>query len=282
MSRRMRAPRLPAWFNPRAYDEAERMDAGDWLLNLCLRRWLHDDTNEVIEGYVRERPIWRRGIPDHMPDLRTLLALFAEDAPSDVRAAIETGAVRTGIDPLTVHALYSFEERLSDELREAGRRLQTSRPLQVKDAPSDFWGRLDDAFKPQMVHRFVRIDLSLPDDVLHADLQRYLTAERARLAELGGPQPYREAAALPVKAHSLRTLANLRLLPYLDLDRWQRIEGLGLTFNTLRELAECDKERADELKARAAHTLSQMKLHAWFARLDRSVSLRPRTRVKRG
>lgn len=258
------------------------MDAGDWLLNLCLRRWLHSDPNKEIEWYLRERPIWRRGVPDHMTDLCTLLALFAEDAPRDVREAIETGAVRTGIDPLTVHALYSFEERLRDDLREAGRRLQTSRPLQMKDAPADFWGKLDDAFQPQMVHRFVRIDLSLPDDVLYADLQRFLIAERARLAALGGPQPYREAAALRVNAHALRTLANLRLLPYLDLDRWQRIERVGLTFNTLRELAECDKERADELKDYAARALSQMKLHAWFARLDRSVSLRPRARVKRG
>ena len=52
----------------------------------------------------------------------------------------------------------------------------------------------------QMVNRFVRVDLSLPDDVLRADFDEFLAAERRSLAQIGGEQPYREAARLKLKA----------------------------------------------------------------------------------
>ncbi|RYH22572.1 MAG: hypothetical protein EON54_25225 [Alcaligenaceae bacterium] len=124
-----------------------------------------------------------------------------------------------------------------------------------------------------MVSRFVRIDLSLPDDVLRADLDSFLLSERRRLAAMGGEQPYREAARLKLKAHELRTLANIGLLQFLDLNRWQRVQGLHLSFYAVREMAGVvDRSRESELRRRVDLTLQQLQLHAWFARLDRSGS----------
>jgi hypothetical protein len=260
------------------------MDAGDWLLNLCVRRWLHANPNAEIEDFIRQRPIMQRGDQALMSDMRAILAPLYSDAPADLFEAMRSGSVRSGVEPLSVQAFYLFEKRLPEELRQAGAAFEPGM-TRKSDVPAAFSGSLDDAFGTgprgaggQMTGRFVRVDLSLPDDVLHADLQRFLKAERRRLARLGGPQPYRESAGLKAKAHSLRTLATLRLLQFLDLDRWQRSEGLGLRFNTLRELADCDKDREDELQRYVARTQSQMKLHAWFARLDRSVSVTQRRR----
>ena len=124
-----------------------------------------------------------------------------------------------------------------------------------------------------MVNRFLRIDLSMPDDVLHADLDRYLKAERHRIGNLGGPQPYREGARIKRKAHDLATLAGLGLLQFLDLDRWQRAAGLALSANAVRNLACLDRERSKELLERVADVCDSFRLHAWFARLERSAAI---------
>ena len=121
-----------------------------------------------------------------------------------------------------------------------------------------------------MVSRFVRINLSLPDDVLRADLDAFLASERQSLAKMGGEQPYREAAGLKLKAHELRTLSKVGLLQFLDLDRWQRAQGLDLSLYAVREMADVvDRSRESELRHRVRLTLNQFQLHAWFARLDR-------------
>lgn len=188
--------------------------------------------------------------------------------PSDVWNALRTGKVRSGIEPLSVGALYVVEKMLSDEIRARGVRLQGGDHSAT--GPRAFAGRLDHAFPSQMVSRFVRIDLSLPDDVLRADLDHFLATDRRSLAEVGGEQPYREAARLKLKAHELRTLAKVGLLQFLDLDRWQRAEGLNLSLYAVREMAGVvDRSREAELRRRVTLTLNQLQLHAWFARLDR-------------
>ena len=54
-------PKLPTWFDPAAYASAEELDAGDWLLNLTLRRWLHDEPNPQTEAALRlAGPVLRR------------------------------------------------------------------------------------------------------------------------------------------------------------------------------------------------------------------------------
>lgn len=298
-----RTPKRPAWFDPNAYAVAEELDAGDWLLNLTLRRWLHDEPSPQVEDALRRAgPVLRRTDTSqikamHLADRHRWLATFSSadfgddlealfeetnrpSLPSDVRGALRTGAVTSGVKPLRVDEMYLFERRLPDEVRKAGVAFKPGDSAVLH--PPAFGGNLDDAFgagpEHQMTGRFVRLDLTLPDDVLHADLSRYLAAERRRLEAMGGRQPYREAARLKLKAHDLRTLANLHLLEFLDLDRWQRREGLGLRASAVREMADVGRSREAELRRRVDLTLNQMQLHAWFARLDRSENAAPRKR----
>ena len=300
MAGKKQTPPAPSWYRPDAYRVASTIDAGDWLLNLALRSWLYREPNERTEAALRSvGPVLRRGddaqIKEmHLADVHRWVYTFRGDQwddpwdaieeacgrpalPSDVWEALRTGRVRSGIEPLNVTALYAFERMLPEGIRAAGSRFKPTDSLGIY--PKAFSGRLDDAFQPQMVERFVRIDLAKPDDVLLADLRLYLSAERQRLAALGGEQPYREAARLKLKAHDLRTLATVGLLEFLDLDRWQQAEGMELSFYAVREMAGViERAREPELRRRVDLSLQQMQLHAWFARLERSTKASPRGR----
>ncbi len=287
-----RTPSAPGWYERDAYRAAEELDVGDWLLNLSVRRWLHSDPKPQTEAALRAAgPVLRRSDGHqikrmHIADAHRWVNSFSssewEDPfqaldeacerpqlPPDIWNALRFGKVRSGIDPLSVGALYAFEKMLPDDVRARGVRLQNGGLSAT--GPRAFAGRLDHAFSPQMVSRFVRIDLSLPNDVLRADLDVFLASERQSLAQIGGEQPYREAAGLKLKAHELRTLSKVGLLQFLDLDRWQRAEGLNLSLYAVREMADVvDRSRESELRHRVQLTLNPFQLHAWFARLDRS------------
>ncbi|CAN7217107.1 hypothetical protein [Acidovorax sp. Leaf78] len=291
MTGKKRTPHPPEWYAPDAYRSAELLDAEDWLLNLTLRCWLHRDAQPRTEEALRQAgPVLQRKNDSqikqmHLADIHRWVYSFDwskwndpheafEDAcerpslPSDVWTSLRAGAVPSGIEPLSVSALYVFENMLPDEIRARGRRMQGG-DYSAKGPPA-FAGRLDDAFPQPMVNRFVRIDLSLSDDVLRADLDAFLSAERRGLASIGGEQPYREAARLKLKVHNLLTLAKIGLLQFLDLDRWQRAQGLDLSLYAVREMAGVvDRSRESELRHRVNLTLNQMQLHAWFARLQR-------------
>jgi len=213
------APTAPAWFRPDAYDAAANLDAGDWLLNLTLRRWLHAEPNPATEDALRQvGPVLKRGDAAqvramHLADVHRWIDSFhseewggdafapfeeacrRQQQPSDVWGALRTGRVGDGIIALRAADVQIVGRRLAEEEADARRTL---------------------------VGRVVRLDLALPDDVLMADLQRYLKRERHRLAAIGGEQPYREGARIKAKPapRTLATFATLRLLAYLDLARW--------------------------------------------------------------
>lgn len=286
-----RTPSPPKWYVRDAYRPAEHLDVGDWLLNLSVRRWLDNKSQPQTEAALRAAgPVLRRTDAQqiklmHVADIHRWVYSFGSSdwddpfrafdearerpqLPPDVWNALRYGKVRTGIDPLSVGALYAFEKMLPEDVRVRGVRLQNGDHSAT--GPKAFAGRLDHAFSSQMVERFVRVDLSLPDDVLRADLDAFLVSERKSLAQIDGEQPYRDAAGLKLKAHELRTLSKLGLLQFLDLDRWQRAQGLNLSLYAVREMADVvDRSRESELRQRVQLTLNQFQLHAWFARLDR-------------
>lgn len=300
MAGKKRTPAPPKWYDAGAYRSAEDLDSGDWLLNLTLRCWLHRHVQPETEDALRDAgPVLRRNDNAqikrmHLADVHRWVYSFGSSEwdnplealdeachrpslPSDVWNSLRTGKVRSGIEPLSVGALYVVEKMLPDEVRARGVRLQGGD--RSATGPRAFSGRLDHAFPTQMVSRFVRVDLSLPDDVLRADLDDFLATERRSLAEIGdGEQPYREAARLKLKVHELRTLAKVGLLQFLDLDRWQRQEGSNLSLYAVREMAGVvDRSREAELRQRVKLTLNQLQLHAWFARLDRGGGRRRRS-----
>ncbi len=305
MAGKKQTPARPAWFTLEDYEPATTLDAGDWLLNLTLRRWLHDEPNHQTEDALRKvGPVLRRNDAEqmkalHLADCHQWVysfnscewddvfsahqeAVSRPAMPGDVLDALKRGRIRSGVRPLGVTEMYAFERRLPDAVRKAGATFLPGDSL--SRYPGAFGGNLDDAFGPapthQMTGRFLRVDLTLPDDVLHADLAHYLATERLRLQKMGGPQPYREAARLKLKPgrNSLQTFAQDGLLPFLDLDRWQRAEGRKLSFYSVREMAGVDKSRESGLRQRVALALNQMRLHAWFARLERSVKATARAR----
>lgn len=299
MAGKKRTPAPPEWYVPEAYRSAEELDAGDWLLNLTLRRWLHREALSQTEDALRRAgPVLRRGDDPqirkmHLTDVHRWVYSFGSNEwddpfeafdqacqrpslPPDVWTALRTGRVPSGIEPLSVSALYVFEKMLPEDIRARGVRLQGGDHSAT--GPAAFGGRLDHAFPSEMVNRFLRINLSLPDDVLRADLDEFLATERRSLEKKGGEQPYREAAHLKLKAHELRTLAKVGLLQFLDLDRWQRVQGLNLSLYAVREMAGVvDRSRESELHHRVKLTLNQFQLHAWFARLDRGGGRAKRT-----
>lgn len=62
MAGKKRTPAPPDWYVPETYRSAEDLDAGDWLLNLTLRRWLHGGAQPQTEDALRRTgPVLRRG-----------------------------------------------------------------------------------------------------------------------------------------------------------------------------------------------------------------------------
>lgn len=313
MAGKKRTPAAPDWFSADDYDAAATLDAGDWLLNLTLRCWLRNEPNPATEKALREvGPVLKRGDAAqiramHLADVHRWVAIFNasewgnpfaafDDAcrrpqlPPDVRHALLHGRTRDGIAPLGCVEMYTLERMLPDEIRAAGAKFKPTDNLARH--PRAFGGNLDDAFgdgpAKQMSGRFVRVDLAMPDDVLLADLQRYLKHERQRLAAMGDPQreySYREAARLKAKPapRTLATFAGLHLLAYLDLSRWaagepKKSHGARLSEYDLMALAGVASARRAELRGYARLAGHQMQLHALFARLDRSA----RRRATRG
>lgn len=310
MARTKSAPTAPAWFRPEAYDAAAPLDAGDWLLNLTLRCWLRNEPNPATEKALREvGPVLRRGDAAqvramHLADVHRWIGRFnasewggdpltphyeacqRPELPPDVWHALQHGRIGDGINPLGCVEMYTFERMLPDNIRAAGAKFKPGD--YAGQYPQAFNGTLDDAFgdgpAKQMLGRFVRVDLGLPDDVLIADLQRYLKHERQRLAAMGDPQreySYREAARLKAKPapRTLATFAGLHLLAYLDLSRWaagepKKSHGARLSEYDLMALAGVASARRAELREYARLAGHQMQLHALFARLDRSARRR--------
>jgi hypothetical protein len=302
----MTLPTAPTWFDADRYAPAAKMDRGDWLLNLCVRCRLHHEPDAHLEQSLRELgPVLRRAdlFPEKSigphgtaqieamlrggPAALSLVEFLDDLEPSHASSsygideARKTGAVKSGVRPVGVSELYWIEGKLPAEVRAYG---VENRPLTLKvhrNAPAAYLGTLNDAIAAgvgsHLLGRYVRIDVALPDAVLLADLQLWLTAERERLRQIGGPQPYREGSETRKKppAASFRALANMQLLPYLDLCRWNDAERVGLSMRALQEMA-CGsaEDRGAELRNYAALFMHPHHLQAWFALSERRAQRR--------
>lgn len=274
----------PDWFRLERYAAAADLDAGDWLLNLAARCWFGERPDPEAEELIRAEPVFRRDDPRHDLGLRHIAAGTQRGLPRLVREALDAGRVASGIKPVSVSELYYFEKRLPADVRAFGATFDPERtaPMRAALSPPAFRGRLDHAFgmtpDRQRTGRFVRIDLSLPNEVLTADLLAWLKGERRELAALGERLPYRQAAGLKMNRRNLPKLAGLGLLPFLDLDRWNRHTAAGYSFHALRELILGDKGKDRLLRGYAALALDELKLGAFFGILDRRSPREPTRR----
>jgi hypothetical protein len=260
------------------------MDAADWLLNLLFRRWLAYSCETWAEGMLQQAPVMRRSNETQRCELQLRSIDDRQRMPPFVGGFLDLlsdpPTVPSGISPLTVEAFYFFERRLPANLR-AFAVEAAERTHRAPDDPAAFFGRLDHAFSPQFLGRFVRVDLSQPDDLLIEDLRDYLKRERAELAKLPGPQPFRDsvARASKRKASPLKTMATIALLPYLDLNRWLKREGASMSQYALADAIGIEPKRLTETAQYAGMVFDDMALRAWLGAKVRGI--RPRSQRRR-
>lgn len=266
--------KLPEWFNLSRYADAAQMDACDWFLNLLIRNWLARACDEECEYVLRTHgPLLRRHDQAQVNEFRMFFFGREGHAPSGFLPMLSGKSIPAGIDPLSVEALYVFERLLPDDVREAGASYEPG-GYRKPATPEAFFGRVDHAFAQQMLGRFVRINLALPDDVLLEDLTRFLARERAELAAIGGKQPYREAVKVvdKTRGRNLGTLSTLQVLPFLDLDRWQHANSVSMTDYTLAKSIGLDSaSRLKETRRYAGLALDELALRAWLEPLVRGI-----------
>jgi hypothetical protein len=168
--------------------------------------------------------------------------------------------------------LYEFEGRLPSEVRSAAAAYQRGERNE-HSFPGSFLGRVDHAFAPQMLGRFVRVNMALPDDVLLEDLKRFLARERGELASLGGKQPYRDAVREvgKTRGRNLSTLSTVRLLPFLDIELWCKESRSEMTDSALARLIELDTSRLKETRRYAQMVRDELTLRAWLEPLVRGI-----------
>lgn len=265
----------PDWFCLDAYRQAENLDAADWLLNLLFRIRDKQNDNQFINKVLRTAgPVLKRDCAELRKFFHRCRCSFRNlGAHVYVDGLMEDPPrVPSGIAPLTVEELYGFEGMLPESVRRVGREVGTRRFREATDPPA-FYGRVDHAMEPQHTGRFVRVNLSLPDDVLFEDLKSFLSRERADLKQLPEPQPYQEAVNVvrKKKATQLKTLATIGLLPYLDLQDWLATSGKAMSDYELARVIEIPGNRLKETKRYARSAQDELALIAWLGPRVRGV-----------
>ncbi len=256
--RKIAAP--PNWFDLSRYNAANAMDAADWYLNLGLRGWIAR-TRKASAGrrtQLRADPLVRR--------LEPLPFWLIVRVPSELSAILDNRLPRSSVELLRTDELYSVERKLPEQIREFGRNCKWGETL-ASDAPSGFAGPLNHLIEPRRLSLFARVDLSMPDKVIVADLLDFLARERAALGSvIGAPQPYREALLSLGKrnAAKLKTFATLGVLPFIDLDQWAADTAVSIPPSRLAEWLGVDGDRLGETRNYATLLLNDFVLRGWL------------------
>jgi hypothetical protein len=177
----------PPWFDLSRYAAARDMDAADWYLNLQLRAVIARTAHKLARSYVRSTTPLVRRTQDPLP-----FSLEGE-LPPDFLAIFAGREPAPGVVPLRALDVYYFERfRLPEQIREFGRSF-TPGEISAGEVPAGFTEPLDRLIEPRLLSVFARIDLSLPDGALVADLRAFLARERRTLAAIPGWHYYAEA-----------------------------------------------------------------------------------------
>ncbi len=272
------------------------MDAADWMLNFVYRGWLYNKPEAPQESSPQDKRAVSAGIAAihsglgvlRRSDARTseLMAILHAINPPRPHRPYRLGFVAdifadpprlpSSIKPVETWQLYWWEGQLPANVRSAGR-VVSEAPFLVLPAVR---GRLDHTFKEQNLRRFVTINIAQPEEVVAHDVVAFLRAEKKALEQFGGP--YIEALRLAEKRYApkLATLANLRVLPYLDLVHWSASEGVRWTDYALaNHLLQIDRKDLKRTKEYAELAMFDLALRAWLGPLVRGVparSKRPR------
>ena len=248
------------------------MDEADWYLNLAVRGEICRNSPALLISRVRSnQPLIFRAEEDESDRFGLTIQY---DNPT-FGAILRGQTPVAGIREMTVMELYFFEQWLSPEVREFAKTYDpdVSTP---DEAPTDFEKSLNDALKRQLLGRFCRIDLSLPDDVLQADLARFLTHERARLSALRPEAPYRKALAHVDKHNSLKLdkLADYKVLALMDVRHWAIEQGKSLTNSNMAALLDISDDQCRKASKLADTLSNQLTLNSWLLPRARDLLLK--------
>ena len=248
------------------------MDAADWYLNLSLRGAIARDNCKLGRHFVRElHPVIRR---DAEPGE---LLFIAMEMGGDFESILEGSEPRTGVEYLSAANLYFWERRLPESIRKFGAECVPDKSRAIK-APAGFSGPIDHLFEPRLQSVFVRLDLSLPDEALHHDLQAFLTRERRALAAIGVEQPF-AAALRTLGKHNkanLAKFASYRVLPFLDIEQWRIESGETIPDAAFARLLGITDEDLRETRKKARLVLDYFVLRGWLLAEARTAVRRTR------
>jgi hypothetical protein len=250
----------PAWFDGVRYDDAHKMDEGDWYVNLALRGEIARGVNKqhaLLVAVVRgKEPLIRRA--DLNVELRFAL-------PQPIVALLDGRDTGSGVAYLRAEALYYFEKRLPKQIREFGANPRGT------GAPEGFTGPIDHLFKPRYLSVFARINLALPDEVLLQDMRDFLRCARGEFRAIGGPQPYAQALRelRGRKSAKLKTFVKIKLLPLMDIEQWQRDENISIRPAALARMLDTAPEDVREARKYASILCNEFVLDGWLIRAAR-------------
>jgi hypothetical protein len=256
---------IPTWFNLSSYAAASYMDAADWYLNLSMRGKLSRQPNDFFLKFLQRQPIVRRG-----EDTPIELIISGREFGPDFTAILNGREPRLNVEHLSAEEMYVFEQWLPKDIREFGRTYEPGKS-QKAEAPDGFTKPIDQLFERRLLRVFTRINLAAPDDVLVEDLLHFVARERAALAVIGGPQPYRTALRelQNKKRPNLKSWAKLGVLPYLDIELWCIGSGAAQTQESIAEQLEIEVTALPETKRYASLLLDEMVLNGWLMKFAR-------------
>jgi hypothetical protein len=249
------------------------MDAADWYLNLSLRGAIARGKSRFGRQYVRgPNPVIRRA--DESPPE---LDFISNESRGDFATILEGKEPRLGVESLRTEELYFFERRLPEAIRQFGR-THVPGNTPAGEVPNGFVGPVDHLFEPRFLSVFARIDLSLPDKTLLADLQSFLKRERGTLAAIGGKEP--SAAALrDLSEHyrpNLNTFANYCVLSLLDIEQWWADEDVSVPIDAaFARLLGIEEDALPEARKKARLVLDDFALRGWLLDAARAAVRKP-------
>ncbi len=265
---------LPDWYALEKYRAADSLDAAGWY-EILLQRWNHFFWLDVHgpEKYTSDRHDRKNYYYDALLQSRKdPLSLLTDDLQISLIGGGQLAALKYSkedfstfshaISPLTIRRLYQQERRLQKSTRIRVREwmdhiFDDFRNIGMTDQfkTECEWARsfIDDpifeAFEKQgeerdwqnqsRGHDFVEINLTVPDKILIEQFASYLRNIRKKYPDIKPANPY--------KAPEYKKWLEYGLLPYLDLNLWERENNVSIPYRVLADAIFSDGNMGEEM-----------------------------------
>ena len=249
MSKRIRhVSELPDWFRLENYEQAESLNVAGWFQQLAIRRsmsfWTKQDMEQIPEiaaalDLLRNQPIIDTSIES---PIKTLLGRIIAKP-------------KLGVRSMNAHELYMIEKNIALEKRKYARRYANQFgfgkiPLRVVYSDKD-WLKypLCDLAGREAVGA-IMVDLELPDSILVENFRQYLVTLREETHKnIDFNKPYSHRA--------FDSWWKFGLLPYLDLQIWQKEVDVSIPYRVLADAIYATGEGGEETVRKTTAPLAE-------------------------